>query len=151
MHATFVQEFQPVELPLQDRVHNFRKGFPLTFDPRGIALAVVEALFFSGSLSRANSRDIMLGLATTPVSAATWAHSSASVRSGFRRTAVRMQRSHLAKARRLPPAQGSAVVRPVSRRRRIQLSTVVVLTWKGLGHLAERLSAGFDRLDDPFA
>lgn len=124
--AGFIEKFEPAHRLLRDLFPE-RAAFP--FDPRRVALAGMERLFFRGSFNRTNSRHIILGSDWSLVFCSTRAHNSCKVASGCALTAARMTAWAVAKVRGMPPAWGNGAQLPVARFRANHRSTDGSLTW----------------------
>jgi len=120
IYARFVEKFESLNFQRRDF---FLKPGTLPLHARGVTLAGVKRLFFSGNFSRANSRHIMLGSDLILLSCSTRPHKSCKVASGCSFTAARISLWAAANLRGTPPAWGSGAQLSVARFRANQRST----------------------------
>jgi hypothetical protein len=125
------------------------EGSAQRLDALRVPLRRVERLFFTGSLSRWSSRQIVAALTCGPCAAAIRSRNASRVASGWVSTAWRRKAVWSLRARRLPPAWGFAAPLPLRRNRRHSFSTNERLTQKRsawcvveLRHPAARQSFG---------
>jgi len=124
MRPTFIDKFQAFDQVAQ-RLHELRlEVLAQGFYPRRVALAVVKRLFFRSNFNHCNSRHIMLGLATKPLTSATRSHNSFNVASGCFLTSVRMKLLAAWSVRSGPLAWGKAAQLPLACQRYHHFSNV---------------------------
>ncbi len=101
--ARLIDESQPREV---ESLHRFTEFGAQLLDALSVALSRVDRLFFNGSWSRCNSRQMVAGLTRGPLAATTRSRNSESVASGCWSTSRRRSSEWSVSRRRWPPALG---------------------------------------------